>query len=115
MWIKREDMPVEVREKMRDGTGSTRMQDMLPKGKPAHMRLFSMITLNPGDSIGQHVHEGETEIYLILAGQGLVDDDGVEIVVNVGDTVSTGGGAGHSIACAGDKPLVLAAVIVTEA
>ena len=115
MWIKQSDMPVEVREAMRGGTGSVQLQDVLPQGKPVHMRLMSIITLNPGDSIGYHTHDNETEIFYIASGQGNVDDNGTKVTVSAGDSISTGGGAGHSVACAGNAPLVMVAVIVTEA
>ena len=56
-----------IREFMRGGkkqVETTALSGRLPE----HMRMFSILTLIPGASIGYHVHEGETELFYFLEG-----------------------------------------------
>ncbi len=107
------DMPVETREHLRDGDGTVTLQHLFnPSEFGARVRLCARLTLPPGASIGPHAHEGEDEIYLLLEGEGLLEDDGETRTVRAGDAVLTGRGASHSIRNAGEGPLVLLAVIL---
>jgi len=108
-----EEMIKEIKEQMRGGKGSVEIthifkQDEL-KGKA---RLCARITINPGCSIGVHQHVDEEEIFYVISGKGLVNDDGTEKEVTAGDAILTGGGASHAIENIGDDPLVLFAVIL---
>ena len=76
------------------------------------MRLFARLRLPPGASIGHHVHDAEEEVFYILAGRGLVTEDGVATEVGPGDAVLTGGGGGHALENRGTEPLDLMAVIL---
>jgi len=110
---KAEQMVKEIKEQMRGGKGSVELTHVFMKDElKGKSRLFAKITLNPGCSIGPHQHVDEEEIFYILEGKALVDDDGVKREVAPGDAVLTGGGATHSIENIGDKPLVLMAVIL---
>ena len=113
MIINRSEMKIENKEKMRDGNGITTITHLVNCENEKNVRLIAEITLPPGASIGEHCHDKETEYYLILSGNGLVNDNGKEIEVKTGDSIITGGGASHSIANNGDTPLVFTAVIVT--
>jgi len=113
MITNRSEMKIENKEKMRDGSGITTITHLVNCENERNVRLIAEITLPPGASIGEHRHDSETEYYLILSGSGLVNDSGKEITVKAGDVIVTGGGASHSIANNGDKPLVFHAVIVT--
>jgi len=112
--VKREkDMIKEIKEQMRGGKGSVELlhifrQEEL-KGKA---RLCAKITINPGSSIGVHEHVGEEEIFYIISGKGLVNDNGSITEVGPGDAVLTGNGASHSVEAVGDEPLVMMAVIL---
>ena len=110
---KANEMVSEIKEQMRGGKGSVEMlhifkQDEI-KGK---VRLIAKITINPGCSIGLHEHKAEEEIYYIMNGTGIVNDNGTEREVSAGDAVLTGGGAFHSIENKKDIPLQLLAVIL---
>jgi len=97
--VKREkDMIKEIKEQMRGGKGKA--------------RLCAKITINPGSSIGVHEHVGEEEIFYIISGKGLVNDNGTITEVGPGDAVLTGNGASHSVEAVGDEPLVMMAVIL---
>ncbi|MCL2319250.1 MAG: cupin domain-containing protein [Treponema sp.] len=113
MVIHRNEMKTEVKERMRDGEGSTHFTYLLDGSTQKNARMFAELTLKPGSSIGYHRHDSETEYYFILSGSGTVNDDGKEVQVKQGDSVITGNGASHSIKNTGSVPLVFHAVIVT--
>ena len=113
MVIHRNEMKSEVKERMRDGEGSTHLIYLLDGSTQKNARMFAEITLNPGCSIGYHRHDSETEYYFILSGTGIVNDDGKEVQVKQGDSIITGNGASHCIKNTGSVPLVFHAVIVT--
>ena len=114
MVIYRKEMKNEVRERMRDGEGSTHFTYLLDGSTQKNARMFAEITLNPGCSIGYHRHDSETEYFFILSGTGTVNDDGKEVQVKQGDSIITGNGASHSIKNTGSVPLVFHAVIITH-
>lgn len=107
------DHPVDVRKEMRGGPGEAVLTDLLDK-KPAHMRLFSTITLKPGCGIGYHVHENETELFYLISGRGLFRDDENTVELSAGDSMATGSGHGHAVECLGDEPLVMLACITLD-
>lgn len=113
MIIKKETHPIERREHMRGGDG-TAVLTALAGELPKNLRLFSMIRLEPGASIGYHVHENETELFHFISGSGIVDDNGVAARVSAGDTMSTPSGFGHSVKNDGEEDLVFLAAIVRD-
>lgn len=106
------DMEIEIREKMRGGNGNVKIKHIFKKedlnGK---CRLFSKISLAPGDSVGIHTHENEEEIYYVLCGKAKVNDNGEYKELNVGDAILTGNGEYHSIENIGHNILEFMAVI----
>ncbi|NPV81853.1 MAG: cupin domain-containing protein [Firmicutes bacterium] len=108
-----QEMEREIREKMRGGTGLVEIRHIFREDQlTGKARLFAHLHLPPGASIGFHRHEGEEEIFYILSGHGIVDDNGTRREVAPGDAVLTGGGAGHAIEASGDEPLEMVAVIL---
>ncbi|MBL8968579.1 MAG: cupin domain-containing protein [Spirochaetaceae bacterium] len=105
----------ETRVRMRGGEGETRVAYLPPAALASHVRLLGEIVIPAGASIGNHVHEGETEWFLILSGRGGVNDDGRPEEVGPGDVVVTGGGAAHGIQSLGPGDLRMVAVIATDA
>ena len=105
----------ELRENMRGGSGNVKIEHFWEPGSEmlAHNRMAARLTLPPGGSIGFHNHENEDEIFIIVKGQAEADDNGTAVVLNPGDTLLTGNGAGHSIRNTGDGDLELIAIIST--
>ena len=102
-----------VREFMRGGkkhVNLTQLSNQLPE----RMRMFNVLTLIPGASIGYHVHENETEMFYFLEGNGRVQDDDQFHDVTAGDSMATFSGHGHSVENTGDTNLVILAVIVKD-
>ncbi len=108
------EMPMTVKEHLREGTGSTRFKALAQEGSVQHCRLFSEITLEKGCSIGKHDHVNETEYYWITEGEGIVTEVDGEKIVTKGDLVITGGGASHAIRNEQETPLKFAAIIILD-
>ena len=113
MVIRASEQQVTVKERMREGNGKVELRALLqPEQFCGHGRLFSIITLEPGCSIGWHVHEGESETFYILQGTGKLNDNGQEVILNPGDCSYTASGEGHSIGNIGQDTLKIVALIV---
>jgi mannose-6-phosphate isomerase-like protein (cupin superfamily) len=102
-----------INENMRGGEGTVKVEQLLtPDELNNKGRLFAKLTVEPGSSIGKHVHEGEIESYFIISGVAEYDDDGEVITLYPGDTTHTPNGKGHSIRCSGEEPLEFIALIL---
>ena len=114
MLYKRNELKSEIREKPRGGSGNATFLHLV-EGKGAvhkNTSLLAEITLPPEASIGPHSHTEDMEYYIILEGNGMVNDNGTEKAVTKGDVMITGNSETHSISNTGDVPLVFHAVIV---
>ena len=101
---------------IREGKGLTHIKDLADKAALYnHARMFAHLTLEPGRSIGPHAHEGETEFFYILKGEGQFNDNGTVTTVRPGDVCATGYGTSHSMENVTDKPLEFIALIMLEA
>ncbi len=113
MVIKSENCKTEDRENMRGGDGVVKMthfvgkDELLGKG-----RLFSRITLEPGCSIGRHVHEGDSEIFVVERGCPTYDDGGTLVEAKPGDVLVCPAETSHSIANNTDETVDIIALIV---
>lgn len=67
--------------------------------------------LIPGASIGEHVHETNSEIIFVLEGTGLVVCDGQEEQLSVGDCHYCPKGSKHTFINNSDKDIVFYAVV----
>ena len=102
-----------IREFMRGGKKQV-LTTALSAQLPDNMRLFSILTLIPGASIGYHVHENETEVFYFMEGCGRVQDDDKVIDICEGDSMATFSGHGHSVENTGDTNMVILAAIVKD-
>ncbi|HZJ87668.1 MAG TPA: cupin domain-containing protein, partial [Sphaerochaeta sp.] len=102
MVIRKDEMQQEFRQGLRGGDGEVTFLHLMESGSVPHARLFAELTLDPGSSIGEHEHTGETEYYWILSGSGIVTEADGEKPVSAGDLVVTGGGASHAIRNTGE-------------
>lgn len=109
---KAENMVPEKREHMRGGDGTATVTPAFLQGDyQSELRLYSHITLPTGASIGYHVHQGEEELFYILAGTAEFNDNGILQTIKAGDATVTCSGQGHSIRNIGDAPVEILAVI----
>ena len=99
-----EEMEEILRPNMRGGDGTVILTQILKKEELMGAgRMFSLITLEPGCSVGEHDHQLEAEIFYVI--KGVVDglDDGVPVVLHPGDLMVTGSGHRHEISNHTDK------------
>jgi len=115
MIIKNEQKLAETREHMRGGDGTVVLNAIL-KGDalPKNCRLFSEIVLQPGCSIGDHPHENECELFYVLEGTAVYNDNGTVVTAGPGEALCCDHGQTHAIRNAGDCTLKLLAVIITR-
>ncbi len=110
----------EVRERIvenaQGGTGKVLFRDWLEPETEAvgHGRVISQVIIYPGSSIGVHKHEGEFEAYYVLSGQGIVNDNGVESVLDIGDVHLCKNGETHGIKNESEENLVLNVLILND-
>ena len=111
---RKEECKTEYREKMRGGNGTAMVTSLIsgPEELNGKGRLFSRITLNPGSSIGYHIHEKDAELFYFLNGTGVYSDNGTDVEVRTGDVAICETGHGHSITNTGEDVLEFVAVIV---
>ncbi|MBR2373454.1 MAG: cupin domain-containing protein [Lentisphaeria bacterium] len=105
----------EIRDNMRGGDGSVKIEHFWEPGKEmlSSNRMAAKLTLAPGSSIGFHNHDKEDEIFIIVKGTAEVDDNGEVSILNAGDTLLTGNGAGHAVRNIGKCDLEIIAIIST--
>jgi mannose-6-phosphate isomerase-like protein (cupin superfamily) len=106
-------IPVMIRENFFGGQGSMQSVPLLT-GDEFHGkgRVFSVNTLKPGHSIGVHTHTGDFEVYYILKGEGLYNDNGTEMRVTAGDATYTWDGQSHGLLNDGAEDLEMIALVL---
>ena len=111
---KASECEIVYREHMRDGDGTVQLTNLItsPEEMNEKGRLFSKITLQPGTSIGYHMHENDTELFYFICGTGEYNDNGELKTVHAGDVAICPAGTSHGIANKGEEVLELIAVIV---
>lgn len=66
-----------------------------------------LMTLQPGDEIGEEVHDDRDQFFRIEEGRGIIDIDGRENHVEDDFAVIVPAGARHNVRNTGDQPLRL--------
>ncbi len=66
-----------------------------------------LMTLQPGEEIGEEVHEGHDQFFRIEQGKGKVVIDGQTHAIEDDDAVIVPAGARHNVINSGDQPLRL--------
>ena len=114
MLFTEKDYVVEIKEQMRGGSGEVKITRTVPADAlHSKCRLIAEITLEPGCSIGYHEHTNEMEIFTFVQGEGIANDDGVDVPIKKGDVIVTYNG-GHAVNNTGKGPLVFTAVIILD-
>jgi mannose-6-phosphate isomerase-like protein (cupin superfamily) len=92
-------------EHIQDATyDNSHFRRVLYTGK--HMQLVLM-SLAPGEDIGDEVHKDGDQFFRIEEGDGIVTIDGRETEITNGDGIVIPAGARHNIKNFGEKPLKL--------
>jgi len=107
-----QDLHHTTRENLRGGKGTLDFTHIFEGEELSKTRLFAVITVQPGDSIGPHPHEGEGEVYLILDGAATVSEDGVDHILKAGDAEYCTGGHTHALLNHTDAPVSVLAIVI---
>ena len=104
-----------IKENLKGGEGSVGFRQ-IGSGDDFYnkIKMYSTLTLKPGDSIGYHTHVGEQEIMLINKGEGTYCDDGVESLIFQGDVAICFDGHSHSIQNKANENLEITAIIIEK-
>ena len=110
---KKEDQTIEFRC-IRGGIGEVEMQKICNNDAELYGkgRLFNRMIVAPGNSIGEHKHEGDNEIFYFISGTGEYNDNGTIVQVGPGDTTVCSDGETHGLKNTGDVPLEFIALIL---
>ena len=103
---------IEKRDNMRGGEGTVNIEHFFEK-LPSGCRLASILSLSKGTSIGEHEHNHESELFYVISGAALYNDNGVTAMLTQGDCAITSNGR-HSIEGISDEPCRVLAVIISE-
>lgn len=104
-----------IEEHLCGGEGRVLINELLAeKQLRGKCGLYAEITVEPGCSIGYHVHNQESETYFVLSGEGEYDDNGTTRTVKKGDVTYTPDGCGHALKNTGDQNLVFMALIIYD-
>jgi quercetin dioxygenase-like cupin family protein len=80
---------------------------------PSEALTLGVARLGPGETLGAHRH-AQPEVYLVLAGSGVVTVGGESREIGPGSAVFIPGDAVHSLACAGEAELRIAYVLAAD-
>lgn len=83
-------------------------------GFNSKIRMFANVKLLAGEEVGFHIHNGETECYYIISGEGEYSDNGTIRQVKPGMITYTPSGEGHGIKNTGDEVLEFIALIILD-
>ncbi|MDL2236242.1 cupin domain-containing protein [Christensenellaceae bacterium OttesenSCG-928-K19] len=98
-----------------DGKGTAVMEHWLVGEELSpNFTQYCTVTLEPGASIGDHVHTGEAEVYHIISGTGDYSDNGTVEKVGPGDVMICYAGESHGVVNTGTEDLAFLTVIVTS-
>lgn len=112
MIIKKQDVVTDVVTGLAGGTGEVKRTHFITQDQfNGAGRLFAKQVLAPGHTIGEHLHENEQEVYVILEGKARYYDNGTEVELEAGDVTLCPSGETHAIENIGDTDLVFLGLI----
>ena len=110
---KKSEQEIEYKN-IRGGIGEVRMEKILNNvdelfGKG---RMFNRMIVPPGNTLGEHYHTGDNEIFYVLSGSGEYNDNGTIVKLEAGDTAVCRDGEMHGLKNTGDVPIEMIALIL---
>ena len=105
-------MRVQERENVFGGKGSYPCTHLFESEEVSKTRLFACNTMAPGVCLGAHTHTGEGEAYVILDGEAIVEEDGVEYILHPGDCEYCTDGHSHAISNRSDAPMTFLSIVI---
>ena len=109
MIIRSQNLKVEKRTEDRLGSFTKLLEQSQMHDK---VKVFARVVLEPGSKVPFHQHVGSFEAFYILAGSGLVNDNGNLQQVKTGDVVFTDDSENHALENIGDVDLEYIALVI---
>ena len=111
--IKRQaDYKTEFRTNPKGGVGDVAFTHVWTQEAAEKVNLFSIVTLQPGQSIGLHSHGQDAEAMYVLSGHPSILDEGQTYLLNPGDATYCTAGAQHSLFNDSSEPAQVLAVVM---
>lgn len=115
MFRLKSDMNHEIKSNLRGGVGDLDFCHLFTGAElGGRADLFAIVTLEPGQSVGEHPHTANGEAYVVLSGAVTVTEDGESRVLNPGDAEFCADGHTHSIRNHTDEPATFLALIMAD-
>ena len=109
------NMTCEYRENVRGGVGNLPFEHLFSAEElGGRAQMLAKVTLQPGQSIGEHPHVGNGEVYWVLSGAVMVAEDGVERELHAGDAEFCADGHTHAIRNHTTEPATFLALILPD-
>lgn len=109
-WKERGDEEVRQVPAIHDGTGTIGVRAFF-RGLTTTGLNLHVWELPPGSTEGRHIHAADDpaddfeEVYHVLGGRGVLELDGEDVPLEVGDTVLVPVDVDHGLRVVGDEPL----------
>ena len=87
---------------------------LTPGEKLGNVSMYARITLGPKSTLGYHKHEVNGEIYFVLEGEAVYNDNGEKRIIGPGEVTRTPSGFSHGIENNSDQPFVFMALITED-
>ena len=112
--VRRKDEQTESRKCIRGGNGEVLLRALLNGDEEMNGkgRMFDIITVEPGQSVGFHQHSGDSETFYILSGTATYNDNGTTVELRPGDVALCRDGESHALENNGAEPVSLIALIL---
>ena len=114
--VRKNSKRIITRAPIRGGNGDIESRRILntPEELYGKGTIFNHCILQPGQSIGDHMHIGNNEIYYVLSGTGDYNDNGTLVKISAGDVTVCNDGESHGAVCTGTEPLEMIALILNS-
>lgn len=104
-----------IKKNVAGGNGLIEIKELATKEQMYnHCRMFAHVIIQPGHSLGDHPHTGETEFYYVLKGNPHFNDNGTIVTLSPGDCTATSNGEVHGLANNTDEVVEIIAFIPLE-
>ena len=108
------DLPWEDKLAVKGGVGPAIGAPYLVQGDMDHVMAAGRTVLEPGSSIGEHLHPASEELWLILAGRGTGSLDGETFPVEAGDLFVVKAGHAHGLVNTSEEPLAYFGLVTPQ-
>lgn len=115
MIIKSNDLKTTEVNELRGGNGVTSIKYILDsEGLENNGKMYAILTLKKGCSLGYHEHSGEFEAIYVLKGKAWYNDNGDMKILQTGDLAICKSGFSHCIGNDNDEELQLLCLILNN-